>query len=533
MSKQKPFIVPQPEKYSFDGKWNKCTGISNFPQFIRKEFNVNKGNFKIQKINAPGNGLEITGNIIKVWGDQYIYLSTLCQLLIQGKGFLPEVTIMENMAFSFRAYHLDIARGGVPTLNYFKKIIRLLFLFKYNYFAIYFEDLFPWQKYPQIGKERGRLTLDELREIIRYGKQLGIEVFPSLELSGHMEQMLQLPEFRKYSEWNASEGCLNPADKEARKFTHQLLEEAISYFPEARYIHIGGDETWVLGRGKSLDVTAEFRGPELYEIQHREFINIVRRAGKEPMLWGDMLSGMYLEEKRRKRWFRIMKSPIWNNVTIANWNYSASKEDYFVNKIKTFKERRQIVAPGLSNWGRFYPDFDNALLNLERFLKTAREHKVPGFLITSWGDNGAECMYKSVEPLLLAAAEAAHGNLNWEEKWVALSGENEKIITLRRMFGHNCVGAAIKHLIFSDIVPDARTVRYWKGLVKQAKENKLPEDLKFICDFLEAGLKKLDGKLKLADIVKLAGSYKKLWISERKPANLNKVISKFNMLHFV
>lgn len=36
--------------------------------------------------------------------------------------------------------------------------------------------------------------------MIEYGERLGVEVLPSLELSGHMENILTLPEFKAYSE---------------------------------------------------------------------------------------------------------------------------------------------------------------------------------------------------------------------------------------------------------------------------------------------------------------------------------------------
>lgn len=530
---EKLYIVPQPKKCSFSGRWLPCDGIRNIPQFLRKEFSIPEGGFVIEEADRKGTGIEIRRNTIKIWGDRHVCLSTLCQLLAQRPGYLPQISITEQFHFSFRGYHLDIARGGVPTLDYFKKLLKLLFLCKYNYFAIYFEDLFPWKRYPRIGKGRGRLTRGELRQVIEYGRHLGIEVFPSLELAGHMEQILMLPGFRKFSEWWPREGCLNLHDKEARRFAYGLLEDAVSFFSEARYIHIGGDETWVLGRGKSLDSTREFKGPELYESHHREMINIVRQAKKKPMIWGDMLTGMYLEEKRRKRWKRILKSPIWDRAVIASWSYSDIAKEEYRRKVRLFSSPRQVVAPGLSNWNRFYPDFQLALTNLKLFLQVAREEGVPGFLLTSWGDDGAECLYASVEPLILAAMEMAQGNTKWEDKWRVLSGESEGVVNLRKALGHAGVGSGIKGLMFDDLAPDAGTVRHWKKLRRAARGIELPGGLQFICHFIDVGLKKLDERLKMGDVRQLAREYKRLWLSERRPANLDNVLLKFTLLHFV
>ncbi|HDJ04490.1 MAG TPA: beta-N-acetylhexosaminidase, partial [Candidatus Bathyarchaeota archaeon] len=144
---EKILIVPEPKKMEFTGRWFRFDGFENLPEFLSKEFNVPKGRWKIVKDNLAGNGVEVKENEVHIWGEENVGYATLIQLTLQKKGFLPEVRIEEEFAFKFRGYHLDIARGGVPKVETFKRILRWLFLLKYNYFAIYFEDLFPWKKY--------------------------------------------------------------------------------------------------------------------------------------------------------------------------------------------------------------------------------------------------------------------------------------------------------------------------------------------------------------------------------------------------
>ena len=38
----------------------------------------------------------------------------MIQLLKQNPGYIPEVSIEEELKFSFWGFHLDIARGGEP-----------------------------------------------------------------------------------------------------------------------------------------------------------------------------------------------------------------------------------------------------------------------------------------------------------------------------------------------------------------------------------------------------------------------------------
>jgi len=532
---EKILIVPEPKKMEFTGRWFRFDGFENLPDFLSKEFNVPKGRWKIVKDNLAGNGVEVKENEVHIWGEENVGYATLIQLTLQKKGFLPEVRIEEEFAFKFRGYHLDIARGGVPKVETFKRILRWLFLLKYNYFAIYFEDLFPWKKYPTIGRHRGRLKEEELKEVVEYGKNLGIEVFPSLELSGHMEHILTLPEFRKLSEWhNPAEGCLNLSDEEAKRFAYELLEEVVDFFP-SRYIHIGGDETWALGRGRSLNRTWKFEGPKLYEAHHSKMIEIVRGKGKVPILWGDMISGMYLREEG-KVWASLLKSDVWRSAVIANWDYSPQGKGYFKKKIRLIKDLglEQIACPGLSNSRRYYPNFHVALRNLEGFLSAAREEGLLGFLVTAWGDDGEECLFSFLEPLILAAMEIAEGNGSWEDKWLVLSGESKRILEVRKALGVPEVVETMKHILFADLwfhrlSEEKRRDIYSKikNVLKEAENVNLPDDLNFIRMCLEACLKRLRGEAAASDYIALANIYADLWLAERKPEGLERIISRF------
>lgn len=553
-------IVPEPKRLEFKGRWFEFKGFENFPEFLSQEFKIPKGNLRIKKIEKKGNGIEIKENEILIWGDENVAYASLIQLLTQNPNKLPEAIIEEEFSFKFRGYHLDIARGGVPHLKEFKRILRWLFLLKYNYFAIYFEDLFPWEKYPEIGALRGRLTREELKEIISYAQKLNIEVFPSLELCGHMENILVLPNFMKFSEWHRpEEGCIDLSNEEAKNFTYDLLEEVINFF-SSKYIHIGGDETWALGRGRSLDKDGVFKGPELFEMHHRNLIYKVKEKGKIPMVWGDMLTGMYLREEEKERWKIVLESDIWDETIIANWDYTHLPQEHFLNKINMFGKRKEkeIACPGLSNWNRFYPNFEVALANITNFLIPAKKEKLTGFLLTSWGDDGAECLYSFLDPLILATMEIAEGNKDWEEKWISLRGESREILEARKILGQNDIAETIKHVFLGDqmyryateLLKDKEkkpTGDFWadyylqmtnllsnKEKLKKKYEKvfetisqiNLPEDLALIRDMLKISIDRINGRLKLSEFASFGNKYAELWLSERKKENLEKVITK-------
>ncbi len=528
------YVVPEPKKLEFTGRWFKFDGFENFPKFIAEEFKVPTGGWRIVKVDRNGTGVKIKEGVVEIWGDEKVCYATLIQLITQGDEQIPEATIEEEFSFKFRGFHLDIARGGVPKLETFKSIIRWLYLLKYNYFAVYVEDLFPWKSYPQIGVSRGRLTEEEWSAVVDYGEKLGVEVFPSLELCGHMEHILSMPEFRRFSEWHRPmEGCLDVSNEEAREFAYRLLSDALE-LTRSNYVHIGGDETWALGRGASLNKTWRFEGPSLYEKHHRRLVEIVRSRGKTPLLWGDMISGMYLVGDREK-WAEVLQSDIWRESIIANWDYSPESIDHFRRKIDIFKNRglEQIVCPGFSNWDRFYPNFEVAITNLRNFLTAAKEKGVLGFMVTAWGDDGEECLFSFLTPLILASMEIAEGSGDWEKKWMALSKESEAVLKARLIFGRGEVSDVLKHVLYSTPIFKRigserleKIAENWRTALETLKDTVLPKDLEFIRKCLEVGLNRLKGRVKVSDYITLAHLYSELWLSERKPEGLELIVTR-------
>jgi len=525
-------IVPQPKSLRFTGRWFEFDGFENLPGFVSREFRIPKGRWIVEEVGGEGIGLNVGENSVEIWGDRNVCYATIIQLTKLKPGYLPEVSVEEDFNFSFRCFHLDIARGGVPKLEYFEKLLKLLFLLKYNYLAVYVEDLFPWKSYPEIGIDRGRLTYEEWSRIKWYGAQLGIDVFPSLEILGHMEHILMLPAFRRFSEWHRpEEGCLDVSNEEARAFAITLLEDALDQ-TESRYIHVGGDETWALGRGKSLDVTRRFEGPKLYLEFYSEVVERVKRRGKIPILWGDMISGMYLREREASLWMDLIESALWKSVIIANWDYRPESVEYFKRKIRIFSDRglKQFVCPGLANWNRYYPDFDIALANLKNFLDAAREEGVEGFIITAWGDDGEECLFSFIEPLILAAIEYGEGEGRWEDKWSTLTGECKSIVDARRSFGRMEVAEHMKPTLFqprSRLKGRENIYDYWRSLVEAISSLNLPRDLDFIRKCIELGLKKINGLDSISDYIGLSGIYAELWLDERKPNGLERILGRF------
>jgi hypothetical protein len=511
-----PKIVPEPKFLNFSGRWFQFNGFSNFPSFLGEAFNVARGSWKIVNTTLPGSFtsyVRVKNGMVEVSGDFNVAYASILQLIRQRPGYLPEIEIGEFLNFQFRGFHLDVARGGVPKVEVFKDLLKFLFLLKYNYLGIYLEDLFPWENYPEIGASRGKFTREELSEIIGYGKKLGIDVFPSLELSGHMNNILSIPSLSKYS-LNGNTFQLDLSSKEARNFGYSLLNEVINFWPSS-YVHIGGDENQLSGVSDA---------PKLYEGYYEHLIELVKGKGKTPIMWGDMLLWT---------WPSLIYNATWKNVVIANWDYGTASKEHFAGNIRFFKERNitQIISPALWNWNAFYPSFDAALMNLDSSLTAAREEKILGFLITAWGDDGCECLLSHLHPLILVSMEIAEGKGNWGEiwidKWIALTGESKEVAEVRVKLGSAMIFRNLKPLLFKGTIVDSGAITFMKNTLDDISGVDLPDDLFFIRAMLSAAIKRSEGKLAQEDISNLEKAYMNLWLKERKPDGLDYDLQKF------
>jgi len=92
----------------------------------------------------------------------------------------------------------------------------------------------------------------------------------------------------------------------------------------------------------------------------------------------------------------------------------------------------------------------------------------------------------------------------------------------------------LKHVIFRDswfqrLNPETmkELKTKWEKTLKAVREVPLPEDLDFIRRMVETGINVLDGKAKVSDFLALFNSYSKLWLAERKPEGLERIVERF------
>lgn len=255
---------------------------------------------------------------------------------------IPSLKIEDSPAFDWRGMHLDVSRHFF-TLDYLKKHIDRLALYKFNKFHLHLTDDQGWRleikKYPKLTEEGawrtfnqqdsacmkkaednpnfvidprfihqkdgktvygGFYTQEEMKDLIEYAQSKHIEIIPEIDVPGHMMAAINaypyLIEGQK-SEWGeifSTPVC--PCKEEAYTFTKDVLQEVIDLFP-SKYIHIGADEvdkkSW-----KDSELCKEFmkaNGIEDVDKLQSHFVHemqeFVEAHGKKIIAWDEILEG--------------------------------------------------------------------------------------------------------------------------------------------------------------------------------------------------------------------------------------------------
>lgn len=281
---------------------------------------------------------------------------------------VPCVEIADQPQLGHRGYMLDVARHFFSKTEV-KRILDIMATYKMNRFHWHLTDDQGWRidipEYPKLAQvgavrkgsfvnaggsskffddtEYGRgmyYTLDDLREIVAYAKDLNIEIIPEIDLPGHMvAAVAAYPEFscdptKKYEvriDGGISKDVLNIGKDETIDFLKCVLGHMAEVFPY-KYIHLGGDECPTDQWSKNADC--------LKRVQDEGLAGV-----NELQSWLVEKLGLYLKEKYDKDiicWDELLahwKSDNTVKPVIMAWNN--------INKSKEAADKgfKSIVVP--------------------------------------------------------------------------------------------------------------------------------------------------------------------------------------------
>ncbi|HTX19635.1 MAG TPA: glycoside hydrolase family 20 zincin-like fold domain-containing protein [Bacteroidota bacterium] len=309
---------------------------------------------------------------------RFYAVMSLSQILQRERRSLyaSGVSITDFPKEKMRGISDDISRGQVSTLDNFEKIIRFLARYKMNTYSPYIEDVFSFANHPLIGRGRGALTAAEVRTLDAYAKKFHVDLVPTFETLGHWENILAKPEYLSYAEFPGAQ-TLKVGDEK----TYALLDEMIGELSHAfssPYFNMGADESWDVGLGSNRDRVAKEGIASVHADHYRKVAEIVKKYGKKPMMYGDIILNNPAILKQMP-----------NDIVIVDWHYDP---EFTYPSAEVFRKAgfRFVASPAVWNFTGPFPDFFGSSVNIQRFNADAFANGALGLLTSNWNDYGGE-----------------------------------------------------------------------------------------------------------------------------------------------
>jgi len=344
-------IIPFPDKVDYSNSIFKASSFiisekdDNEYPFLKQAFknsklslsrgkDANLNIFKDEALKSNSYQLDVDKNNISIKFSSlsalHSCISTIKQLLALHDNQLPTVNIYDSAKFDYRGMHLDVGRH-MFSVEEIKKYLDYLHFYKYNVFHWHLTEDQGWRieikQYPKLQeiaayrketlvghyndspqtfdrkKYGGYYTQQEIKEVVRYATDRGIEVIPEIDIPGHTTALIAAyPELSCHgkpvetaTKWGVFFDVLCPTE-----FTFNFLEAIFSeisvLFP-SKYIHIGGDECpkqqWK--ESEFCQQLMKDNGLHSEEELQRYFIErvqkIIQSKGKRIIGWDEILEG--------------------------------------------------------------------------------------------------------------------------------------------------------------------------------------------------------------------------------------------------
>jgi len=289
------------------------------------------------------------------------------------KGFHIDLRIQVMTMDALKAFALKLSRQGINTI------------------IMEWEGTYPFEKHPLIPN-RYAYTKTEVASFIKYCADLKIDVIPLQQSFGHVEYILRNEKYKDLREdqKDFSQVCPLQTDLDKALFT-DLYTELASTHP-SKYIHIGGDETYLLGHDERCKLKAAKEGKsKLYIDYIKTLCDIVIKLGKTPVLWADI----------------ALKYPdaiklLPKGTVFIDWNYGWD--------MNNFGDHQKLMESGYEIWGspalRSSPDnyfltqWEKHFKNIRDFVPAAAKLGYKGIVMTSWSTSGQySAVFESEEQL--------------------------------------------------------------------------------------------------------------------------------------
>jgi hexosaminidase len=320
---------------------------------------------------------------------------TLKQLIQSNNGVnqLWVATIRDWPSMKYRGIHDDLSRGPFPTIAFQKHQLEVFAAHKVNLYSPYFEHTLQYAADPLAAPPGSSLTRAEAQDLDAFARQLHIMIVPEQEAFGHLHHVLQ---YEKYADVTESPHghVIAPGQPGSLPLITSWFTQIAADFP-CPFLHIGADETFELGTGRTKsDVDRRGLGPV-----YADFLTSIHTAlaplHRRLLFWGDMAITDPAAIPRLPK-----------DMIAIPWTYGHNASyDHFILPFKN-AGMETWVAPGDANWKQVYPIEKTALDNIANFTEAGQRLGSTGVLAVAWNDDGEGLFNQDWFGMLFGAAAA-------------------------------------------------------------------------------------------------------------------------------
>ena len=323
-------------------------------------------------------------------------VQTLCQL-IEGsaaEAVLPEVGIHDWPALAYRGTMVDMSHGPLPTESEINRQLDFLARWKANQYYLYSEASIELQGYPLLNPG-GRLSKDEVRRIIVYGRERHIDVIPNVELYAHLHDLFRVEEYSRLSD--LPHGVeFDPSNPAVMSLLSAWINQLADLFPSP-FVHIGFDETFQIEKAVKQQ-GASATATRLFVKQLTDVTRLFQQRGKQVMAWADIMV----------RYPEIVAQLPPGLIAVA-WYYRADPNDreykHWLGPLVA-KAVPHFVQPAVTSWAQITPDFDTSFENIDTFIAAGRKSNALGVINSVWTDDGQVLLRMSLPGMAYGAVAA-------------------------------------------------------------------------------------------------------------------------------